>query len=44
MKHWRKNIDSKTEVPVLGEKPASVPLFITNLIRVDLGIKTRPLQ
>jgi hypothetical protein len=39
MKHWRKNIDSKTEVLVLREKPFSVPLFITNRIRVDLGSK-----
>jgi len=39
MKHWRTDTDSKTEVPVLGEEPASVPLLITNLTRVDLGSK-----
>ena len=39
MKHWRTDTDSKTEVPVLGHKPASVPLFSTNLTRVDLGSK-----
>ena len=39
MKQWRKDTDSKTKVPVLGEKRASVPLFITNLTRVDLGSK-----
>jgi len=39
MKHWRTDTDSKTEVPVLGQKPVSVPLLITNLTRVDVGSK-----
>jgi len=39
MKHWRKDTGSKSEVTVLGEKTASVPLFIRNLTRVGLGSK-----